>query len=107
MATQFGWRPLFVKQQAILDRRVWVYYLIINEGLGEKLGKTLEAHPEERFFQSLSKHVEAYVRQGTMPPKEIETAVFNAADDFMAGRDVTLRAGDYIALQNYARGGRH
>ena len=71
MAPQIGWRPVFVKQQTILDRRVWVYYLILNENLGQRLGKTLEAHPEERFFQAVSKHVEAYVNHGTAPPKEI------------------------------------
>jgi hypothetical protein len=48
--------------------------------------------------------VKAYVEEGKMPPPEIETAIMNAADDYLEGRDITLRAGDYIALQSYARG---
>ena len=38
-----------------------------------------------------------------MPPEAIAPAVMNVADDVLAGRDVQLRAGDYIALQNFIR----
>ena len=30
-------------------------------------------------------------------------AILNLADDLMAGRSATLRAGDYVMLQNFAR----
>ena len=66
--------------------------------------KLLEARPDESFFTTFSKHVEAYAKEGQAPPKAIETAVMNAADDYMAGRDITLRAGDYISVQNFIRG---
>jgi hypothetical protein len=97
-------RPIFVKQQLVLDRRGWVYYLILNENAAQRWGEVLEARPDERFFQVVSDHVKAYVEEGKMPPPEIETAIMNAADDYLEGRDITLRAGDYIALQSYARG---
>jgi hypothetical protein len=38
-----------------------------------------------------------------MPPEAIAPAILNMADDVMAGRQVSLRAGDYIAIQNFAR----
>lgn len=47
------------------------------------------------------RHVKAYVENGKMPPKDIAPAILNLADDFIAGREVTVRAGDYIALQTH------
>jgi len=38
-----------------------------------------------------------------MPPPEIATAILNMADDFMAGRQVAMRSGDYLAIQNFIR----
>jgi hypothetical protein len=38
-----------------------------------------------------------------MPPTEIAPAIINLVDDYKAGRDMTLRTGDYISLQNYLR----
>jgi hypothetical protein len=104
MANGSVWRPIFIKRETILDRRVWVYYLIIVDKIAHQFDKLLEARPDENFFKSFSKHVEVYVKEGKAPPKPIESAVMNAADDYMAGRDITLRAGDYIAVQNFARG---
>lgn len=101
-----GRRPVFIQRESILDRRIWVYYLIIVEQAAQKFGELLQARPDERFYETFSKHVQAYVKEGKAPPKAIETPVLNAADDYMAGRDITLRAGDYIAVQNYIRGGR-
>lgn len=98
-----GKLPLFIKRETILDRRIWVYYLILVEKAIQTLGAQLEVRPDERFYQTFSKHVEAYLKDGKAPPKAIEGAVLNAADDYLAGRDVTLRAGDYIAVQNYVR----
>lgn len=99
-----GRRPVFIQRESILDRRIWVYYLVIVDRAAQHFGDVLEARPDERFFETFSKHVEAYVKQGEAPPKPIEGAVLNAADDYLAGRDITLRAGDYIAVQNFIRG---
>jgi hypothetical protein len=43
------------------------------------------------------------VKEGKAPPNAIETPVLIAADDYLAGRDITLRAGDYIAVQSFVR----
>jgi hypothetical protein len=69
----------------------------------EDLGKVIQAKPEERFYKVVADHVQAYVEEGVMPPEEIATAILNVADDYMAGRPMNLRAGDYIAIQNYVR----
>lgn len=97
--------PLFIKRETILDRRIWVYYLVILDKFAEKLGPQLQVRPDERFYEVFSKHVEAYLN-GKAPPKAIESAVLNAADDYLAGRDISLRAGDYIAVQSFARAGK-
>ena len=97
-------RPVFIQRESLLDRRIWVYYLVIVDKLAHQFGNVLEARPDESFYDTFAKHVEAYVKEGKAPPKAIEGAVLNAADDYLAGRDVTLRAGDYIAVQNFIRG---
>jgi len=38
-----------------------------------------------------------------MPPEEIAGPILNLADDFMNGREMTLKTGDYIALHNFMR----
>lgn len=62
------------------------------------------AHGQDKHFNSvIENHVSAYLEKGTMPPAAIMAPVLNIAEDITAGRQVTLRAGDYIALQNFAR----
>lgn len=97
------YHPIWIKREHILDRRTWVYYLIINEWVSEHLADLIKVEPDKRFFEVLGKHVEAYVQENQQPPEAIATVVMNVADDYMAGRDVVLRAGDYIALQNFMR----
>ena len=38
-----------------------------------------------------------------MPPADIAPAILNMADDYIAGREVAIRAGDYISIQNHIR----
>ena len=89
--------------ETILDRRVWVYYLIIVDRLADRFRDVIEARPDAHFFQELNQHVQAYVKEGKAPPDAIASAVMNVADDVLAGRDVQLKAGDYIALQTFMR----
>jgi hypothetical protein len=99
-----GRRPVFIQRETILDRRIWVYYLVIMDKVLQTLGEKLQARPDDRFYATFSKHVEAYLKDGKAPPKAIEGAVLNAADDYLAGRDINMRAGDYIAVQTFIRG---
>lgn len=97
---QIKWTQL----ESILDRRIWVYYLIVLDRLADRFRDVIEARPDTRFFHELNQHVQAFVNEGKMPPDQIASAVMNVADDVLAGRDVQLKAGDYIALQNFFRG---
>ena len=103
MANIQKFEPVWLKQRTILDRRSWLYYLVMVESSARQWSKQIEVQPDERFFDVLGKHVEAYVHEGKEPPDMIASAVMNIADDFMAGRDLVIRAGDYIAVQNFMR----
>ena len=94
--------PISVIPKWVLERWILVAYLIINWDIG-RLRKQIEIQPDERFFEVIQSHVDAYVNQGEMPPDEIASTILNLADDHMAGRAMNLRAGDYIALQNFLR----
>jgi hypothetical protein len=87
----------------ILDRRTWVMYLIIPD-IGH-LGELVSIPVDDRFYEVVNKHMEAYINNQEIPPGEIAPAIMNMADDYLSGRQMTIRAGDYIAIQNYMRRG--
>lgn len=80
-----------------------IMYLIIIDKMIARHRDVLMARTTEKFQSMVHKEVMTHVIDGKEPPEQIRTAVMNIADDMMAGRDMTLRAGDYIALVNYAR----
>lgn len=77
-----------------------VAYLIIPEL--EHLIERLSA-PEGKFYDVVNQYLQAFLNEGKMPPDTIAPAILNLADDYMAGRQMTLKAGDYIAIQNHIR----
>lgn len=96
-------RPVWLERSIILDRRSWVFYLVLNESSARKWAEQIKVQPDERFYEVLGEHVQAYVEKGAEPPEMIASAVMNIADDFMSERDLVIRAGDYIAVQNFIR----
>lgn len=80
-----------------------VMYLVIIDQLVKKEAGLLKTRATEQFFSMVHEHVMAYVLEGKEPPAQIAGAVMNIADDVMAGREVEIRAGDYIALMNFAK----
>jgi hypothetical protein len=74
-------------------------YLIVIDKID--IGEIVNVPATEEFNSMISQHVKAYVENGKMPPKDIAPAILNLADDFIAGREVTVRAGDYISLQTH------
>jgi hypothetical protein len=80
-----------------------VMYLQVRDLMLARYRNELIARPTEKFYDMVYKEVMTHVIDGKEPHEQILTAVLNIADDMMAGRDVTMRAGDYIALMNYAR----
>lgn len=83
-----------------------VMYLIILDKLIARNKAIMTARPTEKFQRMVQEQVVNHVVNGEDPPAQIRTAILNIADDVMAGRDVTLRAGDYIALMDFARKGK-
>jgi hypothetical protein len=80
-----------------------MYLIIIDKAL-MKYRKYLKVRPTEKFFDMVHGLVMDYVTDGKEPPMQIRSAIMNIADDMMGGREVSLRAGDYIALMDYTRG---
>ncbi len=85
--------------ESIWKRKWWVMYLIVVDKAGLLDSVKIDAEFEKVLFQ----HVNTYLEKGEMPPAEIAPAVLNMADDHLAGRQVVLRAGDYISIQNFLR----
>lgn len=87
----------------IIKRRIEVMYLIINGWLNKVHEGMIHTAPDDNLYEIISKHTNAYLKDGVMPPAEIASTILNIIDDQKAGRKMTLRAGDYIALQTYLR----
>ncbi|MCE8425423.1 MAG: hypothetical protein J5U17_06555 [Candidatus Methanoperedens sp.] len=90
----------------VIERKIMVVYLDINEEFSKEFSDVMQMAPEKKFYEFVAKHVNAYLQEGMMPPTEIAPAIINLVDDYKAGRSMTLRAGDYISLQNYLRKGK-
>jgi hypothetical protein len=80
-----------------------VMYLQVVDSVIKDHADLLRVKPTEQFFSWLEKEVGSYVSTGKLPASEIATPIMNMADDIGAGRDVSLRAGDAMALMSYAR----
>jgi hypothetical protein len=64
----------------------------------------MKVKPNVEFYKTVTKYISAYINKNKMPPAQIESAIINLADDFMANRPMNLRAGDYLAIQKFMRG---
>jgi len=88
--------------KSVIDRKDWVKYLVLVNWHAEKLGDVIERAPDAAFSKFLESQVQAYLG-GKKVAAAIEPAVMNIADDYLAGREVTVRAGDYVSLQTQFR----
>jgi len=98
----------FVRVQipkSIIDRKDWVRYLTLVNWHAKQLGDIVERVADADFTKFVDTQVQNYLK-GTAAPAAIQSAVMNIADDFIAGREVVLKAGDYIALQNQFHAGK-
>jgi len=102
---------LIERYKLAIDTTPWwwrVAYLIIpdwdrfDKGLLEGFDRIQKGH-DKAFNNLVETHLSAYLEKGTMPPMAISGAIMNIAEDVVAGRVPTLRAGDYIALQTFKR----
>lgn len=96
-----------VDKLAYIDRRDWVKYLTLSEFQTKLIQKAnpeiLEIGPNESFINFVQEQISSYLA-GEEIHKTIESAIMNCADMFASGEQITLRAGDYIALQNHHQG---
>jgi len=54
---------------------------------------------DEAFNKFVMGQVQQFMEKGTKPAAPVAGAIVNIAEDIVAGRQPTMRAGDYIALQ--------
>lgn len=88
--------------QSILGKKDWVKYLVLVDWHAKELAEQLK-HPVEAGFEKfLTEQLDSYLA-GKQPPADISTAILNIADQHLSGTDITLRTGDYIALQKHFR----
>jgi hypothetical protein len=80
-----------------------VMYLVIVDWIRKEKVELLKARATDRFFEMVREHVAAHVLEGKEPPAAIAAPIMNIADDVMSGREVGMRAGDYITLMEFAR----
>jgi len=80
-----------------------LYYLVVADNIFDK--NQISANLSPGFESVTYGYAKAYIEKGEMPPPEIAPAILNMADDYLSGREVTIRAGDYIAIQNHMRKG--
>jgi hypothetical protein len=92
--------------KAVIDRRDWVKYLVLVNWHAKQLGDVIERVPSAEFSKYLENQVQSYLK-GTNPPAAIQSAIMNITDDYIAGREFTVKAGDYIALQNHFQSTQH
>ena len=94
-------------REAIWDRIHWVTYRVPNN-LSDILKKGVADAPvrvalSKQFTALTWKYTSALVNEGTAPPPEIAGAIYNIVDDVSCGREITLKAGDYIAIQSFMK----
>jgi hypothetical protein len=94
--------PKLAIEEMLKKRWCLACYLVINWKIRELVEHVNVAIPTE-VYTELANHVYAYVNEDKMPPKEIAPVVLNMAEEMMTGKSVKIRAGDYIAIQNFMR----
>jgi hypothetical protein len=94
--------PSWIWRHRYIPRWVLVAYLITNWKVID-VARNFKMQPSRMFYNTVAKHLGAYLNKNVMPPKEIAGPIMNLADDYLANRQMTLKAGDYIALQNFAK----
>jgi hypothetical protein len=95
---------LSAKSIELQIRHNWclVSYLILGPDLGNLQGWVEQDLPEN-FASTMANLVHGYLYENKIPPDAIAQTVINVTEDMLAGRQVILRAGDYIAVQKYMR----
>jgi len=79
-------------------------YLVLPFWYEKHIGEAvISAAPSKQFNETIEKFVNAFLFENKEPPAAIAGVIMNIADDVLNSREITLRAGDYITLQNYVK----
>jgi hypothetical protein len=65
------------------------------------IGNLIETRIGKEFQAPMENYLLAYLQKGVKPPAAIAPAILNMADDYLNGRTMDLRAGDYFAIQRH------
>lgn len=98
----------------LVNTRVWVEtvkipnkdivkYLVVIDWHHDQLNEVVKGRPSEKFNTFVIKTLQDYIDKKKMPSEAILPAIMNLAEDHLSGRELTLRAGDYISLQQEFR----
>jgi hypothetical protein len=82
-----------------------VYYLTpIMVSEARKLLKVgLISRKDDDLNNLVGSLIKEYLETGQLPNASIQAPVMNLSEDYIAGRDMIIRAGDYIALKQYQK----
>jgi hypothetical protein len=86
----FDWKRVAYLIPPILRRHQDIYDLVRNQ----------IQRGDDKFNKFVATHVQKYIEEDVMPDASIAGPIINIAEDILAGREPTLRGGDYIALRN-------
>lgn len=89
----------------ILDRKHWIMYLIPPPFHISELKEVFTGGRINPVTEVINTYTKAYMVENKEPPEQIAAAIHNFADDIASGREVVVRAGDYIAINNFIRAG--
>jgi len=96
-------KDIYVQLPDWVKPRWWIVAYLIPPFLRKDLADLVQIQAGEKFQNVIEQHTRAFIEKGIEPPKEIAGAIYNIADDLQHGRGAVIRAGDYIAIQNFAK----
>jgi hypothetical protein len=97
----FGKIAVTVPQWAI--PRWWLVAYKIVGPLDQRYTELVDVPVDARFERTVSKYVSDYVNEGKLPAADIAPAILNLSNDLLNGREMIIRTGDYITIQNHIR----
>lgn len=89
-----------------LVERWWRVAYKIPPMLDARLSELIEIRPDAKFDKAVGGFLRGVLEEGKMPPAEIAPAILNMAEDFVNGREMVIKTGDYIAIQGFLRQGK-
>ncbi|MGB0130830.1 hypothetical protein [Chlorobium sp.] len=94
---------MYSLQEQLLIKKWRVMYLYPPpEGLDMSQIRVLIAKGvDEKFTKAVKTHLQQYMLEGKEPPAAIAATIRNFADDVVMGREIVVRAGDYISVQSF------